>query len=141
MLCVKCSSDYITKYGKRSGKQCYLCKTCGCQFTGDKNFIENEKRVALTLAVFGMSSRKISTLLGYSHPTILNWIKEFEKTRTSPREDYFMNLDDLSSFLHERSKNPQGRKFTGMQAALTWNVENEMSKAIEKILSSLTENN
>ena len=138
MACVKCSNSYTIKYGKRFGKQCFLCKTCGRQFTGDRAFMEKEKRVALTLAVFGLSSRKIAKLLAYSHVTILNWIHEFEKNRTTPNESYFMEMDEMSEFLSERTKNPQGKRFATVQEALTWNVENEMSKIMEKVLSSLT---
>ena len=74
----------------------------------------------------------------YSHVTILNWIKEFEEKRTSPNEDYFMEIDELTKFLQERTSNPQGKRFKTMGEALNWNVENEMNHIIEKVLSSLT---
>lgn len=138
MKCVKCNNNYSIKNGKRGGKQSYLCKACGRQFTGDKEYIENEKKAALTLAIFGLSARKIALMLSYSHPTILNWIREFEKNRTTFSEDSFLELDELCDFLSKRTKNPQGRRFNTMQDALTWNVENEMSKHIEKVLASLT---
>jgi len=62
----------------------------------------------------------------------------FEKERSQPNEDYFMDIDEMSAFLATRSKNPQGRRFTTMQAALTWNVESEMEKLMQKVLASLT---
>ena len=83
--------------------------------------------------------RKIGMMLGYSHVTIRNWIRAFEEQRAVPNENYFMALDEMCEFLKERNNNPRlGRRFPTMQAALTWNVENEMSKVIEKVLSSLT---
>jgi len=138
MVCSKCKSDYTVKNGNRKGKQCYLCKACGCQFTGDQLFIENEKRVALTLCCFGLSMRKIGELLGYSHVTILNWVRDFEKRRETPQEDYFMEIDEMCEFLKTRTNNPRlGKRFPTMQAALTWNVENEMSKILSNIFSQL----
>jgi len=123
----------------RGGKQCYLCRVCKCQFTGDQSFVENEKRVAITLCCFGLSSRRIGQLLGYSHVTILKWVRAFENQRSEPNENYFMDLDEICEFLAVRAANPRmGRRFTSMQAALTWNVENEMSKYMEKVFASLT---
>ena len=144
MNCVRCNNAYTTRYGKRRGKQCHLCKSCGHQFTlcqASQEFIEHEKRAALTLACFGLSSRKIGQLLGYSHVTILKWAREFEQSRITPNEDYFMELDEMCEFLSTRNKNPQGRRFATMQAALTWNIENEMSKFLQQVFETMTEGN
>ena len=83
--------------------------------------------------------RKIGQLLGYSHVTILSWVRAFEKHRIAPNEDYFMDIDEMCTFLSVRTKNPQGRRFPTMQAALNWNVENEMAKLVQNALASLTE--
>jgi len=139
VTCNKCKSDYTIKYGLRSGKQCYLCKGCGFQFSTDHAFSDHEKRVALTLCCFGLSMRKIGKLLGYSHVTIRNWIRSFEEKREEPNEDYFMDLDEICEFLKKRNSDPRfSKRFSSMQDAFTWNVENEMSKVIEKVMSSLT---
>jgi len=143
MICSKCGADYFVKNGNRQDKQCYLCKVCGYQFTGDSSLVEKEKRVAITLCCFGLSMRKIGALLGYSHVTIINWVREFEKKREKHSENYFehyfLELDEMCAFLNERTKNPRlGRRFATMQAALQWNMENEMSKIMEKVFASLT---
>ena len=138
MLCKKCKCDNIIKNGNRAGKQCWLCKACGCQFQGDVVYIEKEKCVAITLCCYGLSVRKVGNLLGYSHVTILNWIKEFEKKHTLPSEDYLMKPDEISAFLSERAQNPQlNKRFATLSDALTWNVENEISKMLQKLFSSL----
>ena len=139
LKCARCSGTNVTKNGKRQGQQCYRCRDCGRQFTGDVEFIEKEKRAALTLCCFGLSFRKIGYLMGYSHVTILNWAHDFEKRMEPPGDDYFMELDDVCAFLHERTKNPKiGKKFPSLQEALTWNVENEVSKILEKLFAQLT---
>ena len=139
MNCSKCKSSQTVKNGNRSGKQCYLCKLCGRQFTGDTTAIELERRVALTLCCFGLSMRKVGWLLGYSHVTILNWVRDFEKQRETPSEDYFLDLEEICTFLAARTQNPRlGKRFPTMQEALTWNVEQEMSKIMKKLFASLT---
>ena len=138
MTCTKCKSTHTVKNGNREGKQNYLCRTCGRQFTGDQHFIEREKRVAITLCCFGLSMRKVGWLLGYSHVTILNWVRAFERQRVTPSEDYFMEMDEICEFLKERTANPKlGRRFPSVKEALTWNVENEMSKIMEKVFATL----
>jgi len=138
MTCSKCQNNYTVKNGQRHGKQCYRCKSCGFQFTGDNDFLVREKRAAITLCCFGMSARKVGLMLGYSHTTISTWVKIFENTRSTPSEDFFMDLDEMCEFLKERNNNPRfTRRFSSMEKALTWNIENEMSKIIEKVLSTL----
>jgi AcrR family transcriptional regulator len=36
MKCPHCTSSQLSKNGRRRGKQCYLCKTCGKQFVDDQ---------------------------------------------------------------------------------------------------------
>ena len=142
MICKKCKCTYIIKYGRRASAQCYFCKACGCQFISDINTIENEKRVAITLCCYGLSMRKVGDLLSYSHVTILNWIKQLEKRGTLPSEDYLMSIDEISEYLKGRANNPKigSRRFANINAALTWSVENEISKVIDKLFSSLDDN-
>ena len=86
--------------------------------------------------------RKAGALLGYSHVTILNWVRDFEKQRDATKvasEDFFLELDEICAFLGQRTTNPKmARRFPNMQAALTHNVEHGMEAIIEKVFSSLT---
>lgn len=133
--CPKCQSIDTVKNGLRTGKQCFLCRECGRQFiAGDNAEAERDKCAALTLCAFGLSMRKIGYLLGYSHVTILNWAREFEK-KDLPREDYFMELDELCDFLKTRTANPKmGKRFPTMQEAITWNVEKLLGKQMDEII-------
>ena len=142
MNCYKCQSTHSIKNGHRGGKQCWLCKTCGRQFTGDYSFIEREKRAAITLCCLGLSMRKIGWLLGYSHVTILNWVRDFEERTTTDEslmeEGYLMELDEVCDFLATREANPRfGKRFATPQAALTWSLENEITKILQKSLRNL----
>ena len=124
----------------RQGQQCFLCKACGRQFTTDSEFIEREKRAALTLCCFGLSFRKIGHLLGYSHVTILKWAQEFEKREiTDIYNDYFMEMDEVCEFIATRTKDSYDKRFASLQEALNWEVDNELSKIIHKAFENLVE--
>jgi len=101
MTCSKCLGELCVKNGNRDGKQCYLCKACGRQFTGDHEHVELEKRAAITLEGFGLSMRKIGDVLGYSHVTIMNWLRDFKERASKAIESYFMGIDEVRAFLGE----------------------------------------
>ena len=79
VVCPKCSqSDAIVKSGIVNNKQRYLCKTCVYHFTVRKigKKIDNYYIVkAIQLYLEGLSLREIERVLGVSHSTINNWIK------------------------------------------------------------------
>jgi len=116
VVCGKCKCECSIKNGTRQGKQCFLCKQCGFQFTGDYEFIQNERRAAITLCAYGFSMRKVGELMGYSHVTIINWVRDFERNRENMQQthnwmdDYFMAHDELYSFLETRNNHVKLRK-------------------------------
>lgn len=79
--CPKCKrSDTIVKSGIVNGKQRHLCKVCNYNFTVRKvgKRIDNYYIVkAAQLYLEGISLREIERILGVSHSTISNWIKEY----------------------------------------------------------------
>ena len=86
--CKFCNSPNIIKYGKKNGKQNYLCKDCKRNFVNNVDF-ENMKYdpkiIALTLDLYfrGLSLRKISQHLkefydlNVTHMIIYNWIEKY----------------------------------------------------------------
>ena len=141
MLC-RCGSDKVVKNGKRSGKQCFLCRLCRRQFSDDGAITDVEKRAAVTLYAIGLSFRKIGVLLRYSHVTILNWVREFDSELEGGRwriEDEgelgdfkLMELDELWIFLDTRkSYSRPGKRFTTIDEAVMWSAEREIEKMIE----------
>lgn len=88
ITCKFCGSSDVIKYGKKNGKQNYLCKTCHRKFVLNEGFEKmkyNPKIITLTLDLYfkGVSSRKICDHLKQfyglkvSHVTILNWTDKY----------------------------------------------------------------
>lgn len=79
--CPKCTEeDAIVKSGIVNNKQRYLCKRCVYHFTVRKvgKKIDNYYIVkAIQLYLEGLSLREIERVLGVSHSTISNWIKQY----------------------------------------------------------------
>jgi len=86
--CKFCHSTNIMKYGKKNGKQNYMCKDCKRNFVNNidfENMKYNPKIIALTLDLYfrGLSLRKISQHLkefydlNITHMSIYNWIEKY----------------------------------------------------------------
>lgn len=79
--CPKCNhSDLVVKSGIVNAKQRYLCKRCQYNFTVVKvgKKIDNYYIVkAIQLYLEGLSLREIERVLGVSHSTISNWLREY----------------------------------------------------------------
>jgi len=86
--CTHCGSENYTKYGKKNGKQIYMCKDCKRRFV-DNMFFErikvDPKVICVTLDLYfkGISLRKISDHLRQFYDldihftTIYLWIKKY----------------------------------------------------------------
>ena len=84
LQCPKCTSQKIVKSGIVSEKQRYKCKNCNYYFTVEKI----GKRIdsyyvtkALQLYIEGLSYREIERLLGVSHVSVMNWVKQYNLSR------------------------------------------------------------
>ena len=86
--CKFCNSLEIIKYGKKSGKQVYKCKSCNRKFVDNIDFENtkyNPKIIALTLDLYfrGLSLRKVSQHLkqfydlDVSYMTVHRWIEKY----------------------------------------------------------------
>ncbi len=82
--CPKCNSFLLIKSGIVKDKQRYRCKSCGYFFTVDKigKKIDNYYVTkALQLYIEGLSYREIERLLGISHVSVMNWVKQYKLKR------------------------------------------------------------
>ncbi len=75
MKCPKCGYEQSTKYGKARGKQRYKCAACGCQFTRETPRARSldEKWLAMTLLVSGLSMTAVAKALGVSVQSVARW--------------------------------------------------------------------
>jgi transposase-like protein len=113
LACPKCQDNYIVKSGVIKGRQRYLCKKCTYFFTVNKigKKIDNYYVIkALQLHLEGLSFREIERILGVSHVTVSNWIKEFNIKKPTQADyhptykifnhlelvEYLKNKDQLS---------------------------------------------
>lgn len=75
MQCPKCSSSELSKNGHRGGRQCYLCRICGYQFTS-MVYRERplwEKILASLFYAVGVSPRDIARLFNTSTSSVQRW--------------------------------------------------------------------
>lgn len=75
MKCPKCKCEKSTKYGKVRGKQRYKCVKCGCQFTRETPYARSldEKWLAMTLLMSGLSMTAVAKALGVSVQSVMRW--------------------------------------------------------------------
>ena len=98
--CPECGSKEKVKNGYNRGKQRYLCKECGRNYTGTKNgYPESTKREALKYYTEGMGFRQIERLMHVSHVSVINWVKKagakLEKIRPKNEKVEVLELDEL----------------------------------------------
>jgi transposase-like protein len=89
LYCPKCLSEEYVKSGVVKQRQRYHCKKCGYNFTVQK---EGKKvdyyyvTKALQLYLDGVSYREIERILGVSHVSVMNWVKQFLKARPEMKD-------------------------------------------------------
>lgn len=116
-VCPKCNKEDIVKSGIIKDRQRFLCKSCTYYFTVNKlgkRIDQYYVTKALQLHLEGLSFREIERIIGVSHVTVSNWVKEF-KIKRPKATDYhptykIYNHLELVEFL----KNKEQLKGAGM---------------------------
>ena len=77
MKCPKCGCEKSVKYGTARGRQRFKCAECGCQFTRETSRVRSldEKWLAMTLLVSGLSMTAAAKALGVSVQSVMRWKK------------------------------------------------------------------
>jgi transposase-like protein len=109
--CPKCQGEEVAKSGIISGRQRYKCKNCGYHFSVSKLGKSIDKYYvikALQLYLEGISLREIERILGVSHVSVLNWVKQYgikapENTSYHPTYKVFSH-EELVKFMASRDQ-------------------------------------
>ena len=111
MDCPKCSSKTKVKCGFVKDVQRYKCKDCGCQYTRQtrRGRPLEQKLLAVTLYVHGLSLNAIAKLMGVSTPGILDWVRRFAREhyeKPQPQgNSVVLELDEMWHYLGKKRKN------------------------------------
>lgn len=109
LACPKCQNNQIVKSGIVKNRQRYLCKPCNYFFSVNKlgkKINDYYVTKALQLYLEGLSFREIERIIGVSHVSISNWVKEFkikkpENSNYHPTYKIFNHLE-LVEFLKNK---------------------------------------
>jgi transposase-like protein len=119
ITCKKCGFDVVSKNGFVIGKQRYLCKVCGTNFTdgdGRKKHSYRVIRAAIDLYIEGNGFRRISRLLkkilnvDVCYQLVIHWIKSAAEKIDLIKPEFnaqknkvpLMELDELFSYIKKR---------------------------------------
>ncbi len=132
ITCKFCGSSDIIKYGKKNGRQNFMCKLCARKFVLNQGFegmCYDPRIVATTLDLYfkGVSLRKISDHLKQfyglriDHSTIHRWISKY----TDVIEAYVASLEpDLGNIWHT----DEMKMKIGGEWRWLWNVMDERTR-------------
>lgn len=105
--CPKCRSDaQQIKFGyTKSGSQRYRCKGCGHSYTPQPKISGYEESIrlqAVRMVADGINFRRAARLLGVSHQTVINWVKDYVAqlpTAPVPETVTIIEMDELFTFV------------------------------------------
>ena len=103
--CKRCGSEEYVKNGLMRGKQRFLCKACGLNFTDTpaRGKPLAMKAAAVLLDGIGLSMNRTAKLLGVSTPTIQAWLEQFAQTYAHKPEPegraVVIELDEMGHYL------------------------------------------
>jgi transposase-like protein len=111
IICPKCQGQEYVKSGVVKERQRYLCKSCGYFFT----VLKQGKSIdlyyvvkALQLYIEGVTLREIERILGVSHVSVMNWVRQYRIQRPE-NLDYHptykvLSHSELIEYLGDRSQ-------------------------------------
>lgn len=111
IICPKCQSDDYVKSGVVKERQRFRCKACGYFFT----VLKQGKSIdpyyvvkALQLYIEGVTLREIERILGVSHVSVMNWVRQYHIKRPELLEYHptykVLSHAELVSFLGDRAQ-------------------------------------
>lgn len=136
MNCPKCQSVDRVKNGKFKEVQKYKFKGCGCQYTRStaRGRPLEQKLLAITLYLHGLSITSIAKIFGVSAPGVLDWIHRYARKnyeKLEPQGDsVVLELDEMWHYLEKkRESSGSGKCWILLQDSyLNGNVVVEVQK-------------
>ena len=111
IYCPKCKSNNYVKSGIVKGRQRFRCKDCAYFFTvlKDGKSIDPYYVVkALQLYIEGVTLREIERILGVSHVSVMNWVRQYHISRPENLEYHptykVFSHEELIEFIQKRSE-------------------------------------
>ena len=123
--CKRCGSGEYVKNGRMRGKQRFLCKACGLNFTDTpaRGKPLAMKVAAVLLYVSGLSMNRTAKLLGVSTPTIQAWLEQFARAYAQKPEPegraVVIELDEMWHYL-KKSPSRSGSGRLGIVLRASW---------------------
>jgi transposase-like protein len=109
--CPKCQSEDYVKSGVVKERQRYRCKQCGYFFTVMKQGKSIDPYYvvkALQLYIEGVTLREIERILGVSHVSVMNWVRQYHIKRPDSTDYHptykVLSHTELISFLSDRTQ-------------------------------------
>lgn len=102
--CPKCTSEAVSRNGFRAGKQCYLCKNCGYQFTRTDHVRRSpsDRGFAALLYQMGIPATSIGSMFSTSPSSVQRWARNSQgesEVRESACRTVMVRLDDIRKAL------------------------------------------
>ena len=129
LRCKRCGSEEYVKNGLMRGKQRFLCKACGLNFTDTpaRGKPLAMKAAAVLLYVSGLSMNRTAKLLGVSTPTIQAWLEQFAQIYAQKPEPegraVVIELDEMWHYL-KKSQSRCGSGRLGIVLQGDWWIGN-----------------
>ncbi len=125
LRCKRCGSEEQVKNGLMRGKQRYLCKGCGLNFTDTpaRGRPLAIKAAAVLLYVSGLSMNRTAKLLGVSTPTVQAWLEQFAAAYAQKPEPegraVVIELDEMWHYV-KKSQSRSGSGKLGIVLQASW---------------------
>jgi transposase-like protein len=110
--CPRCGSEHFVKAGFIGTKQRFKCKECNRLFleSNEQSYPPEVRQKALQLVVEGLGFRSIERILGVSHVSVMNWVRQaglqaLAELKSAPAQAEVIELDELHTYIQKKSKN------------------------------------
>jgi transposase-like protein len=103
--CPRCHCVRVVKSGHHHGKQRWLCRRCGYQFTSlspPAGADDRTRKTAVTLYGHGLSLRCVGKLLATTAHSVIRWVTEYVETscpKPTPEGAVVIEVDEMWHYL------------------------------------------